>query len=113
MHPNKEVPPADGGTMGYDNTPQYPNDLIAIKSQITTIDPTAHVSPEFLYKAQKGYDFDEWETSPTGKALFEYVPNRNGRRFGRLIMEDGGVHNTICGNTQPGLKEFDFGPSTS
>lgn len=114
MHPMKEAPPPGGGTMEYENSPQYPNDLSSIKSKITAIDPTANVEEEFLYMAQKEYSTPDewWDTHASGKAIFEYVPNRSGRRYGRLLMEDGGVQ-TTDENRPPGLKEFDFGPAST
>lgn len=51
---------------------------------------------------------EEMKEKVTGQALFEYSPNNNGRKIGRLIMEDGGVR-PQDGLGPGGPFEFDFG----
>jgi hypothetical protein len=84
--------------------PQYPGSLARMKGRLQYIDGTFRIQKEFLYKAERNFE-SELDNSFSGRGLFEYVPNLNGRRYGRLIMEDGG-------QDKVGVKEFDFGPAS-
>lgn len=66
--------------------------------------------PDYLYELN--WKDDEIKEKATGRVLFEYSPNLDGRKTGRLIMEDGGVRpQEGLGPGPVGPFEFDFGPA--
>jgi hypothetical protein len=115
MHPMHIT--ENDGQVDYDETnPNYPVGLKGIKDTVKGIGGTDSFEffEEFLYKPDRSEpgddDPDPLESSVTGRAIFEYVPNRSGRRYGRLIFEDGGVKKDD--DSRPGFWEYDFGPAT-
>lgn len=72
------------------------------------LDRTVKIMPDYLYKPE--WTDEEMKEKVTGRALFEYSPNNNGRKIGRPIMEDGGVRpQDGLGPGPGGPFEFDFG----
>jgi hypothetical protein len=121
MHPMK-VSEGDDGQLSYDaNSPNYPEGLKGVKEAITNIDVMGGFKfvKEFLYKSYRepaGADDgsqgsqggpDPIEGTVTGRAIFEYVPDRSGQKYGRLIFEDGGQQDEH--GARPGFWEFNFG----
>jgi len=105
MTPDREIK-RDDEVIGHLGVPQYVGTLARMKARIKLLDDTAQIDREFIYKANRNGDTEELRGSPTGRVLFEYVPNRDGIRYGRLLMEDGG-------DNKIGLKEFNFGPAST
>ncbi|KAH8595637.1 hypothetical protein B0O99DRAFT_672048 [Bisporella sp. PMI_857] len=103
MTPRREVLSGDG-KITYQN---YANHIVHIgrlKGYLKSMDSSLRINKEFLYKPLRDWDEEKLFASFTGRALFEYVLDRMKRKFGRLLMEDGG-------EDKIGLQEFDFGPS--
>lgn len=96
----------DNSVVGYLGLAQYGATIARMKARIIITDSTAQINREFLYKPYRRGSTAFQRTVASGRVLFEYVPNRSGRRYGRLLMEDGGAN-------RDGFKEFDFGPATA
>ena len=88
----------------YQDDAHYSTSIGRLKGHLMSMDSSLRINREFLYKPLRDWDEDTLSASFTGRSLFEYVPDRNKRKYGRLLMEDGG-------EGKIGLQEFDFGPS--
>jgi len=103
MTPRREAL-SPSGEVTYQNYAHHIAAIGRLKGYLQAMDSSMRINREFLYKPLRNWDEDTLAASFTGRMIFEYVPDRNKRKFGRLLMEDGG-------EGKIGLQEFDFGPS--
>lgn len=80
MHPKKQTKSA--GQWAFSNSANFPGKVRDMKKQLREIDATVNIMPEYLYEPDR--DDEHWETTVSGRALFEYDPNDNGRKVGRF-----------------------------
>jgi hypothetical protein len=94
----------NNAVVNYLGVAQYGVTISRMKFEIIGMDSTARINEEFLYKPYRRGRTTYQRNVASGRVLFEYVPNKEKRRYGRLLMDGGG--------NKEGFFEFDFGPAT-
>ncbi|KAF2737495.1 hypothetical protein EJ04DRAFT_119173 [Polyplosphaeria fusca] len=119
MHPQTTIEtPPDSNKYVLGDGPQYDKTLEKAHGVMQEImkkkDSNFEIQKDYLYRPDR--EHKRYETTQSGRSIFEYQPNFEGRKTGMLLYEDGGEQGkkNKDGTYEPGPGGpfwFDFGPA--